>query len=298
MRVFVTGATGFIGSRVVSQLLKAGHTVLGMARSDAGAASLSALGADIHRGDVTDLDCLRHGVESSDSTIHLAFIHDFSRFQESCEIDRRAVEAMGDALAGTPKLLLVTSGTGITSTTPGVPATEDAPPVSSQVFPRAATEEAVRAVESRGARVAVVRLPQVHDTRKQGFVTPMIQIARAKGVVAYLGEGLNRWPAGHVLDVARLYRLALEKNEAGARYNAVAEEGVQVRDIAEAIGRGLKIPAVSLSPKETPAHFGWFAQFIQWDIPASSTVTRQKLNWNPTGPGLIADLDNMDYSIA
>lgn len=297
MRVFVTGATGFIGSSIVEELRRAGHRVLGLTRSEAGAQSLVAAGAEVHRGDVEDLDSLRRGAEAADAVIHTAFIHDFSKFKENCEIDRRAIEALGSALAGTDKLLIVSSGTGIAASGNGQPRSEDDPAISSESFPRAATEEAAAAVARLGVRVAIMRLPQVHDTRKQGLVTYAIQLARAKGVSAYLGDGQNRWPAAHLLDTARLYRLALEKGEAGA-YHAVAEEGVPVKKIAETIGRGLKVPVVSLPPEEAAGHFGWLAPFAGMDIPASSAQTRQKLGWRPAGPGLLTDLENMHYSVA
>jgi len=295
MRVFVTGATGFIGSAVVRELLDAGHEVLGMARSEAGANAVAAAGAQVHRGHVEDLESLRAGASKSDAVIHTAFIHDFSKFKENCEIDRRAVAALGDALAGSDRLLIVTSGTGVSSSKPGVPVTENDPPLSSEVMPRGATEESAAAVADRGVRVAVVRLPQVHDTVKQGLVTYSIAVARQKGVSAYVGDGKNRWPASPRLDTAHLYRLALEKGDAGVRYHAVAEEGISTRDIAEAIGRGLNIPAVSISPEQAAGHFGWLAHFVAWDIPASSGITREQLGWNPTGPSLIEDLNNMQY---
>jgi nucleoside-diphosphate-sugar epimerase len=295
MRVFVTGATGFIGSEIVRQLLHAGHRVLGMARSEEGAQSLIAAGAEAHRGDLQDLESLRSGAAAADAVIHTAFIHDFSKFQENCEIDRRAIEALGDALTGSERLLIITSGTGISSAGPGRPRVENDPPVSSKVVPRAASEEAAASAAARGVRVATVRLPQVHDTVKQGLVTYAIRLAREKGVSAYVGEGLNRWPAAHVLDTAHLYRLALEKGNAGVRYHAVAEEGVPTREIAETIGRGLGVPVVSIAPEEAAGHFGWLAAFVGWDIPASSGQTRETLGWNPTGPGLISDLQNMRY---
>ena len=295
MRVFLTGATGFIGSAIIPELVNAGHQVLGLTRSEAGAQALTAAGAEVHRGDLEDLESLRRGAELSDGVIHCAFDHDFSNFIANCEKDRRAIEALGDALVGSDRPLVITSGTGLGNTAPGKPATEDVVNFNLP-NPRVASEQAGVAVSDRGVNVSVVRLPQVHDPVKQGLITPYIQVAREKGTVAYLGDGLNRWPAVHVLDAARLYRLALEKHEAGSRYNAVAEEGVSVREIAEVIGRGLKLPIVSLSQEEAPAHFGWLGGFIGFDMPASSAQTQERLNWHPTGPGLLADLEQMNYA--
>ena len=296
MRVFVTGATGFIGSVVVPDLIKAGHTVLGLARSDKGDAALAAAGAEVHRGDLEDLDSLRKGAAASDGVIHLGFIHDFSRFREVCEADRRAIEAMGDALAGTDRPMVITSGTGMGTKVPGQPATEDHYNPS-HPNPRAGSEIAAEAVADRGVRVTVVRLPQVHNTEKQGLVTPAIAVACKKGVAAYVGDGLNRWPAVHVLDAAPVYRLALEKGPNRARYHAVAEEGVTAKAIAEAIGRGLNIPVVSLSPEEAADHFGWLGFFAGLDMPASSKLTQARLGWHPTQKaGIIEDLDHMNWS--
>jgi nucleoside-diphosphate-sugar epimerase len=295
MKVFVTGATGFIGSAIVRELTGAGHQVLGLTRSDAGAQSLIAAGADVHRGDLENLDSLRSGAAKSDAVIHTAFNHDFSKYVANCEDDRRAIEAMGEALAGSGRTLIVTSGTAMANSAPGVLSTEHDQPASSKVVPRAASEEAVVSAATRGVRTAIVRLPQVHDTVKQGLVTYAIDVAREKGVSAYVGDGLNRWPAAHRLDTARLYRLALEKADAGDKFHAVAEEGVPVRDIAEVIGRGLNVPVISLGPEESSKHFGWLAAFVGRDVPASSVYTREKLGWSPTGPGLIADLKNMRY---
>jgi nucleoside-diphosphate-sugar epimerase len=291
MRIFVTGATGFIGSAVVPELIKGGHQVLGLTRSDAGAKALTAAGAQVHRGELTDLESLRKGAALSDGVIHLAFIHDFSKFKENCEIDRRAIEALGSVLAGSNRPLIVTSGTAGLGA-PGQLATEDMDVPPNFPFPRVSEQAAL---SLKGVKASVVRLPQVHDPVKQGLVTYLIALAREKGVSAYVGEGRNRWSAAHVSDVARLYKLVLENNEAGAKYHAVAEEGVSMRDIAEAIGRGLKIPAKSVSPEEAQSHFGWLAMFATHDLQASSAITRKKLGWNPTGPGLIADLDQMRY---
>jgi nucleoside-diphosphate-sugar epimerase len=249
----------------------------------------------VHRGNLEDLESLRAGAAKSDGVIHLAFTHDFSNFAAICEQDRRAIEAMGDALAGSDRPLLITSGTGMGSAAPGQLATEDHFD-SNHPIPRKASEIAGASVLDRGVNVSVVRLPQVHNTIKQGLITYAVQLAREKGVSAYIGSGLNRWPAAHVLDVAHLYRLALEKHESGSRYHAVAEEGVSVRDIAEVIGRGLKVPAVSLSPEDAPAHFGWLGAFAGLDMPASSAQTKKQLGWHPTGPKLIADLEQMRYS--
>ena len=303
MRVFLTGATGFIGSAIVPELINAGHRVLGLTRSDAGAESLIAAGAAVHRGSLEDPESLRSVAVQSDGVIHCAFDHsafggnNFSKFLEVCEKDRRAIEALGDALRGSDRPLVITSGTGMGNAVPGQPATEDYFDPN-HPNPRRLSEVAGAAVSERGVNVSMVRLPQVHDTVKQGLVTYAVQVAREKGASAYIGEGHNRWPAAHVLDVAHLYRLALEKREPGSRYNAVAEEGISMREIAEVIGRGLRVPAVSLAQQEAQAHFGWLAVFAGFDMPASSAQTRQRLGWNPTGPGLIADLEQMRWSEA
>ena len=292
MRVFVTGATGFVGSAVVQELINAGHQVLGLARSDAGARSLVAAGAQVQRGDLQDLESMRRGAALSDGVIHTAFIHDFSKFQENCEIDRRAIEALGGALAGSNRPLVITSGTGMGSSMPGQPATEDSFDPH-HPNPRKSSELAGISVATRGVNVSVVRLPQVHDRDKQGLISYSIALARAKGISVYIGDGLNRWPAVHRLDVAPVYRLALERGVAGARYHAVAEEGVTAREIAGAIGRGLKIPVVSKSAEEAAAHFGWLGSFAGMDMPASSALTQQRLGWRPTQKaGMIDDLDH------
>jgi nucleoside-diphosphate-sugar epimerase len=291
MRIFITGATGFIGSAVVPELIEAGHHVLGLTRSDAGAKSLIAAGAEVHRGELTDLESLRKGAAMSDGVIHLAFVHDFSRFQENCEIDKRAIAALGSVLSGSNRPLIVTTGTaGLGG--PGQIATEDMDVPPNFPFPRVSEQTAL---SLKDVKASLVRLPQVHDTVKQGLVTYLIALAREKGFSAYVGDGRNRWSAAHVSDVARLYRLVLDENDAGAKYHAVAEEGVSMCDIAESIGRGLKIPVKSVSAEEAESHFGWLARFATHDLQASSAKTRKKLGWNPTGPGLIADLEQMRY---
>ncbi|MCQ9156914.1 SDR family oxidoreductase [Acidomonas methanolica] len=292
MRVFVTGATGFIGVPVVKELIAAGHDVLGLARSDDGATALTALGAAVHRGSLEDLDSLRTGADAADAVIHLAFIHDWSNFVENCRIDGQAIAALGSALAGSSKLLIVTGGAALL-VGPGQMATEDDDVPPDFPFPRVSEQTALAL---KDVRASVMRLPQVHDTAKQGLLTYAVAAAHEKGVSAYVGEGRNRWAAAHVSDVARLYRLALEKNEAGAKYHAVAEEGVSMRDIAEAIGRGLKVPVKSISAEDSAAHFGWLATFLDHDLMASSAQTRKKLGWTPTGPGLIADLEHLQAS--
>jgi nucleoside-diphosphate-sugar epimerase len=295
MRVFVTGATGFIGSAIVPELISAGHQVLGLTRSDAGAQALLAAGAEAHRGNLEDLEGLRRGAAQSDGVIHTAFNHDFSKFVANCETDRRVIATLGAALAGSDRPLIVTSGTGIGNTAPGQPAIEDNPPDPNHPNPRVASELAGASLLQEGVNVSVVRLPQVHDTTRQGLITPAVALARAKGVSVYVSDVSTRWPAVHVRDAARLYRLALEKGKAGARYHAVAEEGVTMRDIAEVIGRGLKVPVVAMPAEEAASHFGWLGQFVGRDLPASSAQTRQRLGWHPTGPGLIADLEQMRY---
>jgi len=294
MRVFLTGATGFIGSRIVPELLQAGHQVIGMTRSDEGAQRLAAAGAEVHHGTLEDLESLRSGAAKAEGVIHVAFDHDFSNFVANCEKDRRAIEALGAKLKGSDRPLIITSGTGMGSAGPGKPAVEDIFDAS-HPNPRSASEIAGNALLAQGVNVSVMRLPQVHDTVKQGLITPLVQIARAKGVSAYIGDGSNRFPAAHVTDVARLYRLALERSERGARYHAVAEEGIPVRRVAEVLGKGLGLPVKSLSPDQAQDHFGWMAMFAAMDLWASGAKTQERLDWRPTGPGLIADLEQMRY---
>jgi nucleoside-diphosphate-sugar epimerase len=293
MRIFLTGATGFIGSKIIPELIEAGHQVLGLTRSDAGAKQLTAAGAEVHRGDLEDPTTLHRGAEKADAVIHCAFDHDFSRFVENCQKDQRNILAMGEALVGSKRPLIVTSGTGMGSRGPGELASEDVFDAS-HANPRKISEETGAVVAARGVNVSYVRLPQVHDTKKQGLISPLIEISRAKGRLAYVGEGKNRWAAAHVSDVARLYKLAIERAEPGARYNAVGEEGVTAKDISEALGRSLKLPVVSLTGDEVAAHFGWMAMFAGVDMPASNAITRKKLGWTPVGPGLIADLDRLE----
>ena len=294
MRVFVTGATGFIGTELVQELIAAGHNVRGMTRSDAGAEQLNRVGAEIHRGDLQDLDSLRSGATGMDAVVHLAFSHDFSKFAQNAQDEMKAIEALGSAMQP-GKLLVVTSGIGLTQGAPGHVRTESDPPTDMPTVPRR-PEQAARAVAEKGINVAIVRLPQVHDTRKQGLVPLLTQNARDKGVSAYVGDGANRWAAAPLKDVAHLYRLAVEKTGPGVTvYNAVQEEGVPMREIAETIGNGLQVPVISLTPEKAAEHFGWLAHFAMLDMPASSEQTREKLGWDPIGPGLIEDLRNMQY---
>lgn len=287
MRVFLTGATGFIGTAIIPELLSAGHEVIGLARSEEAANSLAAAGVQAYRGDLEDLDSLRSGAAMADGVLHTGFIHDFSRFVEVCEIDRRAIEALGDALAGSDRPLVVTSGTAAAFAI-GRPSNEDDP--ANSPMPRVVSEQAADEAAARGVKSMVIRLPQVHDPYKQGLITPLIAIAREKGVCAYVGDGANRWPAVHRLAAANLYRLALEKGTKGARYNAVDEEGVPVREIVEVIAKGLGMPAVSVSPEEAAAHFGPLGIFVGHDMPSSSALTQERLGWAPTGPSLLEDL--------
>jgi nucleoside-diphosphate-sugar epimerase len=295
MKIFMTGATGFVGTAVVNELINGGHQVLGLARSEAAAAKLIAAGAEVHHGDLEDLESLQSGAAAADGVIHAGFIHDFSRFPEVCAVDKLAIETIGKALAGSNRPFIVTSGTALVS--PGTLATEDIIPPFNPGFPRA-SEVAADTATALGVRTSVIRLaPSVHgDGDLHGFVPLLINIAREKGVSAYIGEGLNRWNAVSRLDAAHLYRLAMESTSAGARYHAVAEEEISFKALAEAIGKQLNIPAVSIPADQAEQHFGWLAAIVGIDIPASSKLTRKRLNWNPTQNTLLADLGNGVYS--
>ncbi len=305
MRVFVTGASGWIGSAAVPELLGAGHQVIGLARSDASATALTAAGAEVHRGTLDDLDGLRSAAAASDGVIHLAFRHDIAfsgDFQGAADADRRAVETLGEALAGSDRPFAIASGT--LGLAPGRLATEQdghGPDMAVAAWgdgpqTRLATAELVLSLASRGVRSSVVRLPPTnHGEGDHGFIAALVGIARDKGVSGYIGDGTNRWPAVHRLDSARLFRLALENAPAGSTLHAVADEGVPIRDVGEVIGRHLNLPVVSVSPDDAGEHFAWMAGFLAADSPASSALTRELMGWQPTQPGLIADLDQGHY---
>ncbi len=289
MHVFVTGATGWVGSAVVEELIGGGHQVTGLARSDDKAAALAAAGAEVLRGTLDDLDALRSAASAADAVVHTAFNHDFSRFAENCEQDQRAIETMGSALVGTGRMLLVTGGVALLA--PGRLATEADVAPNVPAFPRK-SEAAARVLAEQGVRATTIRLsPSVHGLGDHGFMAILIGLAREKGVSAYLGEGLNRWPGVHRLDAGRLYRLVLEQGATEPAYHGVADEGVPFKDIAEVIGRQLGLPVESRAPE----HFGWFAGFAGADMPASNARTRSLLGWEPTGPDLLTDIDQPGY---
>lgn len=293
MRVFVTGASGFIGSAVVPELIRAGHHVLGLARSDASAEAIAAAGAEVHRGALDDTDSLHAGASAADGVVHLGFIHDFSDFEGAVKTDLGAIEALGAALDGTDRPLVVASG--LLGVAPGQVATER-DPLDPAASLREANAQATLRLADRGVRSSIVRLAaSVHDEGDHGFVPRLIDIARAKGVSGYVGDGANRWPAVHRPDAARLFRLALEKAPAGSVLHGTAEEGVPLRSIAEVIGRHLDLPVVSIPAEEAGEHFGWLSRFLNIGARASNALTRELLDWNPTGPGLIDDLDRGHY---
>ncbi len=289
MRIFLTGSTGFIGSKIVPELIQAGQQVLGLTRSDSGVRTLAALGADAHRGDIEDLDSLRSGAARCDGVIHTAFDHNFANFVANCQKDRRAIEALGSAFVGSNRPIIITSSTAMGTATAGQPATEDHFDPE-HPNPRVASELAGRELSGRGLNVSVVRLSQIHNTLKQGLVTDVVALARKTGIAAYVGEGLNRRSATHVCDAAHVFKLALEKNQPGARYHASAEEGIAFRHIAQAIAQTLGIPAVSMSSAEAAIHFGWLTAFVGKDMSAASTKTRALLGWEPVEQGLLADI--------
>lgn len=292
MRVFLTGATGFIGSAIIPELIGAGHTVLGLTRSAAGAATLATLGVEAHHGTLEDPESLGAGAAKADAVIHCAFDHDFANFMENGAKDARAIEAMGAALAGSDRPFIVSAG--ISSFVPGRAATEDDDAPAQSMVPRV-SEQVALALLAKGVSVAVMRLPQVHDTAKFGLISMMIATAREKAVSGYVGDGMARMPAAHISDVARLYRLALDKHVAGRRYHAVGEDGVRIKDIAQTIGQGLNLPVVSIAQDDAFAHFGFVGMLAGRDAPASSSLTQQRLGWRPTGPGMIADLEQADF---
>jgi nucleoside-diphosphate-sugar epimerase len=295
MRVFVTGATGWIGTAVIEELIEAGHQPLGLARSEEGARALAASGASVQRGDLDDIDSLREGAAACDGVIHTAFKHDFAQFQANADLDRRVIEAIGDVLAGSDRPFVTTSGTlMVAMVAPGRLGTErDAPPAS---VPRVPSELATLSLADRGVRSSVIRLPpSVHGDGDRGFMPRIIDIAREKRVSAYIGDGANRWPAVHRFDAARLFRLALERGEAGSRYHAIGDEGIPIRALADVIGRQLNLPTASKTADEAADHFGFLAMFLGLDAPASAALTREALGWNPTRRGLLADLEDGRY---
>jgi nucleoside-diphosphate-sugar epimerase len=296
MRVFVTGASGFIGSAVVQELLNNGYQVLGLARSDQSAQAIEKMGAEVHRGDVSDTDSLVRGTENSDGVLHLGFIHDFSKFKENCEIDRKAILAMGEVLKGSNRPLIVSSGVGVLAGSGTVKVITEDERATSSVIPRVASEHAVESLVKQGVHASLIRLsPSVHGVGEHGFVPILYNIAKEKGFSTYVGNGMNRWPGVHRLDAAVLYRLAFEKAAVGGVYHGVAEEGVPFKEIASAIASQLNLPVVSKTPEEAADIFGWFAMFAGGDIPASSKKTQDLLGWKPNQIGLIADIQQSEY---
>lgn len=295
MKVFVTGATGFVGTALVQELTKAGHRVLGLARSAASIEKLKAAGAEVQQGDLEDLDSLRAGAAAADGVIHAGFVHDFTRFVEVCQIDKVAIETIGSVLAGSNRPFIVTSGTAMVNQ--GILATEEMANEHDATLSPRVSETSLDPFTSQGVRTAVIRLaPSVHgEGDHRGFIPTLINIARQKGVVAYVGEGLNRWNAVHRLDAVHLYRLALEKGETGMKYHAVGDEGITLKAISEVIGRQLNLPVRSITPEEAPAHFGWFAMLATLDCPASSQLTQKRLHWKTVHPTLPEDLANGIY---
>lgn len=298
MRIFITGASGFIGSALTRELVEHGHDVLGLARSVEGAARIESIGGKVHRGTIEDLDSVIAGAREADATAHLAFNHDFTRFAQNCEDDRNLIEALGASLVGTGKALVAASGVAIAVPQPGQPIIETDPVVTSRTFSRAASEEALVSAAAQGVNTSAVRLAQIHDRRRQGLVSPLIQMGLARGEFVYVGDGSQRWPAAHLSDTARLFRLALEQAEPNARWNAVSEEGVAMRDIVETLGRHLSLPVRSITPDEAPEWFGPFAAFAQMDMPASSAITQARLGWKPKGPGMLEDLARLELETA
>ncbi|GHB21058.1 SDR family oxidoreductase [Salinicola rhizosphaerae] len=294
MRIFVTGATGFIGSAVTRELIDAGHEVVGLARSEAGAAALRTAGAKPLLGSIEQSDMLQRAADAADGVIHLAFNHDFTRYVQNCEDDRRVIATLGQALAGSRRPLIVTSGAGLIPCSVEKPATEEDPAPDSSVVPRAASEEAARAAADDGVNASIVRLAQIHDASRQGLISFVIALAREKGVAAYVDRGDQRWAAAPVADTAQLFRLALEQAEPRAVYHAVTEEGVALREITEAYARRLALPTTSIPASEAQAHFGWLAHFVQQDMIASSRMTRTRLSWAPTGPRLLENLARLE----
>lgn len=295
MRIFMTGATGFVGGHVAQELLASGYGVVGLARSDASAKALSARGVEVHPGDLEDVEALKRGAAEADAVIHVGFSANAADFAKSCETDKQAIKAIGSALSGSEKPFIVTSGLGALKAAPGELVNEETSLPEVLSIPRR-SEPTALSLLSKSVRVCVMRLSQMHNTTKQGLVTLALAKARERGMSAYVGEGANRWAAAHVEDAARLYRLALENFETGAKWHAVAEEGIAMVEIAQVIGSGLKVPVKSIPAQEAQAHFGWWGWTVGTDLTASSALTRRKLDWRPIKPGLLADLEGADFT--